>query len=144
LIRRCDYQIIEPLAPGCARCNGACVGDCTGKICGDDGCGSSCGTCGATEACNASFMCTPFSSLVGMSVIFFSYIVIYLIGTCSNPIEIGSLINVTNFGFKYTLSYDNSKSVHLLVPSCNSASTAPELVLIFNYIILYNIILYFY
>jgi len=31
----------------------ACVPECTGKVCGDDGCGGSCGTCGANEACSA-------------------------------------------------------------------------------------------
>ncbi|MCC6877299.1 MAG: hypothetical protein IT378_23540, partial [Sandaracinaceae bacterium] len=32
---------------------GTCVPDCTGRVCGDDGCGGSCGDCGARETCNA-------------------------------------------------------------------------------------------
>ncbi len=31
----------------------ACFPDCTGKICGDDGCGGSCGECGELEICSA-------------------------------------------------------------------------------------------
>lgn len=31
---------------------GSCVPDCTGKVCGDDGCGTSCGTCAANESCD--------------------------------------------------------------------------------------------
>jgi hypothetical protein len=33
-----------------------CVPDCTGKECGDDGCGGSCGTCGTNETCQ-NFQC---------------------------------------------------------------------------------------
>jgi len=35
----------------------ACVPDCTGLQCGDDGCGGSCGTCTAPATCNASGQC---------------------------------------------------------------------------------------
>jgi hypothetical protein len=35
---------------------GACVGDCTGKSCGDDGCGGSCGTCTGGKSCEG-FTC---------------------------------------------------------------------------------------
>jgi hypothetical protein len=34
------------------KCEVACVPDCTSKICGDDGCGNSCGTCNANETCS--------------------------------------------------------------------------------------------
>ena len=30
----------------------ACTGDCKNKVCGDDGCGISCGTCGAGQVCD--------------------------------------------------------------------------------------------
>ena len=36
-----------------------CVPDCYGKQCGDNGCGGSCGTCGAQFTCNASSQCEP-------------------------------------------------------------------------------------
>ena len=31
----------------------ACIPACDGRQCGDDGCGGSCGECGATSLCNA-------------------------------------------------------------------------------------------
>ena len=33
-------------------CEGYCMGDCEGKVCGDDGCGGSCGLCEAGLACD--------------------------------------------------------------------------------------------
>ncbi|MGB0589274.1 MAG: cupredoxin domain-containing protein [Myxococcota bacterium] len=36
---------------------GDCTANCTGKTCGDDGCGGSCGTCGSGDACNATGVC---------------------------------------------------------------------------------------
>jgi hypothetical protein len=39
---------------------GECVPDCSGKECGDDGCGGSCGTCDPNEICNAGVCeCVP-------------------------------------------------------------------------------------
>jgi hypothetical protein len=35
------------------RCRAACMPSCTGKQCGSDGCGGSCGTCAATSTCSA-------------------------------------------------------------------------------------------
>jgi MYXO-CTERM domain-containing protein len=41
-------------------CPGACQIDCTGKVCGDDGCGGSCGACDAGETCEAGqCVCAP-------------------------------------------------------------------------------------
>jgi heme-degrading monooxygenase HmoA len=41
----------------------SCDADCTGKVCGDDGCGGSCGTCADGEACGGGqcvfLLCTP-------------------------------------------------------------------------------------
>jgi hypothetical protein len=36
---------------------GACTPSCTGKSCGDDGCGGSCGTCASGQTCNSSGQC---------------------------------------------------------------------------------------
>jgi hypothetical protein len=41
---------------------------CSGKTCGSDGCGGSCGTCSAGETCNSSGVCVSSG------------------GTCSHPI----------------------------------------------------------
>jgi len=38
---------------------GTCTPDCTGRECGDDGCGGSCGVCTAPEVCDASGQCVP-------------------------------------------------------------------------------------
>jgi len=42
-------------------CTTVCVSDCTGKVCGDDGCGGSCGTCASDETC-VSNVCIPDTS----------------------------------------------------------------------------------
>jgi len=46
---------------------GTCTPVCTGKTCGDDGCGGSCGTCGSGQTCSPGGTCTTG-------------------GTCSHPI----------------------------------------------------------
>ncbi|MBM4388775.1 MAG: hypothetical protein FJ088_13620, partial [Deltaproteobacteria bacterium] len=44
----------------CGYCNGSCVPQCSGKECGDDGCGGSCGTCPWGWTCNSGkCSCTP-------------------------------------------------------------------------------------
>ena len=40
-----------------ADCSGACTPSCSGKQCGNDGCGGSCGTCGSGQSCNTSGQC---------------------------------------------------------------------------------------
>ncbi|MBM4398514.1 MAG: hypothetical protein FJ087_22875, partial [Deltaproteobacteria bacterium] len=49
-----DYQ---------ACCNRTC--SCSGKQCGDDGCGNSCGTCASGKTCNASGQCVTSSAGCG-------------------------------------------------------------------------------
>jgi hypothetical protein len=39
-------------------CHG-CKQECTGKVCGDDGCGGSCGQCALGQKCEASGTCSP-------------------------------------------------------------------------------------
>ena len=36
---------------------GTCTPNCTGKMCGSDGCGGSCGSCGANQTCNSAGQC---------------------------------------------------------------------------------------
>ncbi|MBN2497998.1 MAG: hypothetical protein JXR96_25625 [Deltaproteobacteria bacterium] len=45
-------QICLADGSGWGECDCACVPDCTGKDCGDDGCSGSCGSCGAGEVCS--------------------------------------------------------------------------------------------
>jgi len=40
-------------------CVDPCEPQCDGKVCGDDGCGADCGTCGDGEVCDAGACCTP-------------------------------------------------------------------------------------
>jgi hypothetical protein len=46
---------------GAALNSGSCTASCTGKQCGDDGCGGSCGTCGTGSSCNSSGQCVATS-----------------------------------------------------------------------------------
>ena len=51
----CSGSSPDPPCSGGVGC--ACVADCQGKACGDDGCGGSCGTCADGTGCDASFRC---------------------------------------------------------------------------------------
>lgn len=44
--------------PACSQPNEECTPSCAEAVCGDDGCGGSCGSCGADEACAAG-VCEP-------------------------------------------------------------------------------------
>jgi|GEM_PF-935412 len=51
----CRQRIFSDCPGGCDETTGACVTctpDCSGKSCGDDGCGGSCGTCPPGEQCS--------------------------------------------------------------------------------------------
>jgi len=41
-----------------------CIEDCTGKECGDDGCGGSCGDCNGTDVCDGTGQCVPLEECV--------------------------------------------------------------------------------
>ncbi|MGC4118188.1 MAG: lamin tail domain-containing protein [Myxococcales bacterium] len=40
------------------QCVSSCTPSCSGKVCGDDGCGGSCGTCNSHGTCTGSFTCS--------------------------------------------------------------------------------------
>jgi hypothetical protein len=40
-----------------------CIPNCSGKECGSDGCGGSCGSCASGDLCNSNWQCTNFSYL---------------------------------------------------------------------------------
>jgi cysteine-rich repeat protein len=58
----CDTPICALVTPfvtvECETCE-VCVPDCTGKLCGDDGCGGSCGGCSGGDVCIAGSCGTP-------------------------------------------------------------------------------------
>ena len=59
----CSYDW-DPTRPD--PCEG-CEPDCTGKVCGDDGCGGICGTCSGDTTCNASGRCVCSGGLTNCS-----------------------------------------------------------------------------
>ncbi|MBM4372045.1 MAG: hypothetical protein FJ098_10355, partial [Deltaproteobacteria bacterium] len=48
----------EGVAKVCIGGSCTCAPDCTGRECGDDGCGGSCGSCGDSDACTLNEQCT--------------------------------------------------------------------------------------
>src|SRR4029079_7623262 len=91
----------------CDACFSDCQPDCTGKVCGDDGCGGTCGTCAAGEGCaSAVGTCQPAD----------------IPGTCANRLpllEAGDMLIGS-----HQLFGDSSNALHQAVPTCNSTSTA--------------------
>jgi formylglycine-generating enzyme required for sulfatase activity len=51
-------EVVADVTPPDVDHDPACVPDCTGRACGDDGCGGSCGTCAASDACHLPGTCT--------------------------------------------------------------------------------------
>lgn len=100
--------------PGCATCDAPnCRPNCHGNVCGDDGCGGSCGSCGLGQTC-----------LDGVCA------VVTTPGTCANPIAlIGP--GETLIG-DHTILGDSTTGINGTVPTCNTASTARDLVYTFT------------
>lgn len=100
---------------GCALCFSDCVPDCTDKSCGDDGCGGSCGACGSGEGCaSATGTCQSAAQA----------------GTCGDPLPLlapgEELLGI------HVIAGDSTTALHQAVPTCNSTSTAVELVYTFT------------
>jgi len=58
----CFYQVAKTQCePYYLKCIGGCVPNCSGKQCGPDGCGGSCGTCPPGTQCTSSGLCQPAS-----------------------------------------------------------------------------------
>jgi hypothetical protein len=103
------------LGAGCETCHAECVPDCNGKVCGDDGCGASCGACDAGQGCASVLgICQPAD----------------LPGTCANPIPL--LEGAETLVGNHTIFGDTSAALHEVVPTCNTISTAVELVYKFD------------
>jgi hypothetical protein len=98
----------------CAMCMKAdCTPDCRGKRCGSDGCGGSCGACRPGEGCTAVGACTTPTGL----------------GTCQKPRPLAVKLGSSNV---QVIKGDTTNSVHQIVPTCNSTSTAVEDVYVFT------------
>ncbi|ADO73076.1 lysyl oxidase family protein [Stigmatella aurantiaca] len=99
----------------CAVCMATCNPDCSGKLCGEDGCGGQCGTCPAGQACaQGIFECRPDSQA----------------GTCRNPLPL--VADGTPLVGDHIIQGDTSNGFHQLIPSCNRTSTAVEAVYTFT------------
>lgn len=109
--QRCGHT----LGDDCAACFSDCTPDCAGKVCGEDGCGGTCGACGADQGC-ASVMGTCKDANQP--------------GTCTSPLPLlqpGEML----VG-EHVITGDTSNALHQVVPTCNSTSTAVELVYTFE------------
>jgi hypothetical protein len=78
------------LGASCASCLPPCAPDCTGKLCGDDGCGGSCGRCATGEGCaSAPGMCQPAIAP----------------GTCANPLLLAVIAGVGGTGTRRIMRF---------------------------------------
>lgn len=98
----------EPLGTNCTVCSTgvkSCKSSCNGKVCGDDGCGGSCGTCSGSLSC-VSGDCQN----------------VVILGSCSNPAPLLSTNNsiVPHEGVHDLYLYgDSSEGVDITTPVCN-------------------------
>jgi hypothetical protein len=99
------------LGASCASCFSACTPDCTGKVCGNDGCGGSCGDCASGEGCAApAGTCQPAIAP----------------GTCASPLPLAVMAG------DQQIQGDTTTGLHQAIPVCNSKSAAVELVYSFT------------
>ena len=103
---RCDH-ILQGACAMCAAKN--CNPSCGKKLCGDDGCGGSCGSCSG-----------------GLSCVEGACIVASQPGTCTSPIALLQA-GETLLG-DHLITGDTSTGINETVPQCNTASAAKELV----------------
>ncbi len=89
----------------CATCSGGCEPECTGRECGDDGCGGLCGTCDAGQGCASG----PGSCMNATAA-----------GTCGSPRALTVTLGTQ------TISGSTANSLHQATPTCNNTSTAVE------------------
>lgn len=107
----CNHE----LGAGCASCKSDCTPNCTGKVCGDDGCGGTCGSCPMGEGCaSATGVCKSSNQP----------------GTCAVPIDL--LAAGTPFLGIHQIKGDTTDGLHEVVPTCNSTSKAVEKVYTFT------------
>jgi hypothetical protein len=111
---------------------GSCTPDCTGKNCGDDGCGGSCGTCSGGETCVSGVCtgCTPDCAGkncgddgCGGSCGSCSGGQVCNSGTCEDPPP-GGCTSINGGG---TFTGDSSGEADDVVASCNDNNGAPDI-----------------
>lgn len=107
----CDHVLGGPECEACFAKN--CNPHCRGAVCGDDGCGGSCGSCAPGEAC-LSGACSVANQP----------------GTCSQPLPL--VAAGTPLLGDHVLTGDTTGGLNEVVPSCNSTSTAREVIYTFT------------
>ena len=106
---RCSYTLVDT-DPACVSCKPTkCRASCSGKVCGNDGCGGSCGLCTGNLSCNSG-QCTDF----------------VFPGTCNTAYLITSELAAINFSGQIVKNGDTSVGANILFPLCNIQSTATE------------------
>ncbi len=90
---------------------GGCTGNCTGKECGDDGCGNSCGACSAGEVCNGSNQCVDDQNDVGDTGG----------GDCTAPAYDSTVAYVKD----YKVSHNNKEYTCVYVTGCPAGYAPP-------------------
>jgi len=89
----------------CASCSGGCSPECTGRECGDDGCGGLCGTCDPGEGCASG----PGDCMTANGA-----------GTCASPRALTVTLGTQ------VITGSTSNALHQATPTCNNTSTAVE------------------
>jgi hypothetical protein len=110
---QCSHTIKDPSSPVCYT---ECIPQCNGKECGEDGCGSFCGTCGEGQGCS-DYICVSGS---GSS------------GTCDSPYFLGNAtelpIIMTDTRLTIVTTGNTTHSINVETPSCNTLTASPELI----------------
>lgn len=109
---RCSH---ETMGADCATCFSDCVADCTGKACGDDGCGGQCGACPAGQGCEAATGACADETQAG---------------TCQNPLPL--LQAGESILGKHVVQGDSTNGLNQTIPVCNNTSLAAEIVYSFT------------
>jgi len=108
-------NVPNPMDPTCTSCISTCTPDCTGKVCGDDGCGGTCGGgCPMGQACNATNTCQSTNQD----------------GTCAKPLNL--ITSGTPAVGIYEITGDTTDGINEVVPTCNSLSKSVEKVYTFK------------
>lgn len=109
-----------PQGAACKSCDSKkCTPKCHRRACGDDGCGGSCGQCTGGQFC-VEGVCQSIS----------------LAGTCANPLPLfgqnGLVVPDGGVPDPLVVVGDTTKGLNIVVPTCNTASTAKELIYAFQ------------
>lgn len=140
--------ICSHLNNGCAACTNTCTPDCTNAVCGDDGCGGSCGTCQLGFLCNkartaceacipdcAGKTCGPdgcgaVCGTCGSNELCISNSCVTgssTSGSCADLIDLSSQAAGVGWNGIIHAHDDNTRGFREVIPLCLALSTAPDI-----------------